>query len=339
MPAAPDGKLPLLPRHFLATVAAPSRRRARGSITVIAYTIRRLLLLIPVALGVVTLVFFLIHMTPGDPVEIMLGDNALSADKAALRRDLGLDRPIHEQYVHYLNGLLHGDMGISLQSRKPVLDEILRSFPASFELMAGAMAVALLTAAPLGVLAAVKPFGLVDGAAMLIALIGVSMPSFWLGPLLILLFAIRLDWLPVNERGGFNHLILPALTLGASIAAILSRMIRASLLDALQEEYVRTARAKGLFERSVILKHALRNALIPIVTVVGLQVGGLLSGAIITESVFDWPGLGSLLLDGIYARDYTLVQGCILFIATIYVVVNLLTDIVYGWADPRVRLR
>jgi peptide/nickel transport system permease protein len=201
------------------------------------------------------------------------------------------------------------------------------------------MAVALLTAAPLGVLAAVKPFGLVDGAAMLIALIGVSMPSFWLGPLLILLFAIRLDWLPVNERGGFNHLILPALTLGASIAAILSRMIRASLLDALQEEYVRTARAKGLFERSVILKHALRNALIPIVTVVGLQVGGLLSGAIITESVFDWPGLGSLLLDGIYARDYTLVQGCILFIATIYVVVNLLTDIVYGWADPRVRLR
>lgn len=300
---------------------------------------RRLLLLLPVALGVVTLVFFLIHMTPGDPVDIMLGDNALSADKAALRRDLGLDRSIHEQYFHYLNGLLHGDMGISLQSRKPVLDELLRRFPASFELMAGAMVVALLTAVPLGVLAAIRPFGLMDGAAMLIALLGVSMPSFWLGPLLILLFAIRLDWLPVNERGGLSHLILPALTLGASIAAILSRMIRTSLLDALSEEYVRTARAKGLLERTVILKHALRNAMIPIVTVVGLQVGGLLSGAIITESIFDWPGLGSLLLDGIYARDYTLVQGCILFIAAIYVLVNLMTDIAYGWADPRVRLR
>lgn len=308
-------------------------------VPMIGTIVRRLLLLFLVLYGVVTLVFFLIHMIPGDPVDIMLGDNALSTDKEGLRRDLGLDQPLYSQYYRYLADVVRGDLGVSIHSRKPVLSEILERFPASLELMLGAMTVALLIALPLGILAAVKPYGLLDGAAMLMSFLGVSMPSFCLGLLLILLFAIRLDWLPVNERGGIDHLILPSLTLGMSMAAMLSRMIRASLLEVLGEDYIRTARAKGLRERDVVLGHALRNALIPVITIIGLQVGALLSGAIITESIFDWPGLGTLLLQGIHTRNYTLVQGCILFIATLYVLVNLLTDLAYGWADPRVRLR
>ncbi len=301
--------------------------------------IRRLVMLFSVLLGVVTLVFFLIHMIPGDPVDIMLGENALAADKAAMRRDLGLDRPLHVQYFGYLAGVVRGDLGTSLLNRQPVLTEILHRFPASVELMAGAMFIALLISVPMGILAAMKPRSLLDAVAMLISFLGAAIPSFWLGPLLILLFAIHLDWLPVNERGGLEHLVLPALTLGTSLAAILSRMIRSSLLEVLGEDYIRTARAKGLGERTVVLKHALRNALIPVITIVGLQVGVLLSGAIITEAIFDWPGLGTLLLQSIHNRNYPLVQGCILFIATVYVIVNLLTDIAYGWADPRVRLK
>lgn len=303
-----------------------------------AYIVRRLLVLFLVLYGVVTLVFFLIHLIPGDPVDMMLGDNAVSADKQALRHDLGLDMPLSAQYIHYIAGVAKGDLGTSILSKKPVLSEILDRFPASAELMAGAMVIALFIALPLGILAAMRPYGFLDGAAMLVSFLGVSMPSFWLGLLLVLLFAVKLDWLPVNERGGLDHLILPSLTLGMAMAAMLSRMIRSSLLEVLGEDYIRTARAKGLYERSVILKHALRNALLPIITILGLQVGGLLSGAIITESIFDWPGLGTLLLQGIYTRNYTLVQGCILFIATIYVLVNLATDIAYAWADPRVRL-
>lgn len=301
--------------------------------------IRRLVMLFSVLLGVVTLVFFLIHMIPGDPVDIMLGENALAADKAAMRRDLGLDRPLHVQYFGYLAGVVRGDLGTSLLNRQPVLTEILHRFPASVELMAGAMFIALLISVPMGILAAMKPRSLLDAVAMLISFLGAAIPSFWLGPLLILLFAIHLDWLPVNERGGLEHLVLPALTLGTSLAAILSRMIRSSLLEVLGEDYIRTARAKGLGERTVVLKHALRNALIPVITIVGLQVGVLLSGAIITEAIFDWPGLGTLLLQSIHNRNYPLVQGCILFISTVYVIVNLLTDIAYGWADPRVRLK
>jgi peptide/nickel transport system permease protein len=304
----------------------------------VAYIIRRLLLLFLVLYGVVTLVFFLIHLIPGDPVDIMLGDNAISADKEALRHDLGLDMPLRAQYFHYLGGVVRGDLGVSIHSKKPVMSEILQRFPASVELMAGAMCIALFIALPLGVFSAIRPYGLLDGLAMLVSFLGVSMPSFWLGLLLVLLFAVQLDWLPVNERGGISHLILPALTLGMSMAAMLSRMIRASLMEVLDEDYIRTARAKGLFERTVILKHGLRNALIPVITILGLQVGVLLSGAIITESIFDWPGLGTLLLQGIHTRNYTLVQGCILFIAAIYVLVNLVADIAYAWADPRVRL-
>ncbi len=305
----------------------------------LVFIVRRLMMLVSVLLGVVPLVFFLIHMIPGDPVDIMLGENALAADKEAMRQDLGLDQPLHLQYLSYLSGVVRGDLGTSLLSRQPVLKEIWSRFPASVELMAGAMFVALSLSIPLGILAAMKPRSLMDALAMLVSFLGAAIPSFWLGPLLILLFAIHLNWLPVNERGGLEHLILPAITLGTALAAILSRMIRSSLLEVLGEDYIRTARAKGLRERTVVLKHALRNALLPVMTIVGLQIGILLSGAIITEFIFDWPGLGTLLLQSIHTRNYPLVQGCILFIATVYVVVNLLTDIAYGWADPRVRLK
>ena len=304
----------------------------------LTYIIRRLLLMFLVLFGVVTLVFFLIHLIPGDPVDIMLGDYAVAADRQVLRHSLGLDRPLHVQYFSYLTGVIQGDFGVSIHSKRQVFYEILERFPASAELMAGAMFVALLIAVPLGIVSAVKPYGVLDGGAMLVSFLGISIPNFWLGPLLIILFAIQLDWLPVNERGGLEHLILPSLTLGTSMAAMLSRMIRSSLLEVLNEDYVRTARGKGLHEAKDILKHAMRNAFIPVITIVGLQVGVLLSGAIITESIFDWPGLGTLLLEGIYTRNYPLVQGCILFIATIYVLVNLITDISYAWADPRVRL-
>ncbi|MEE9420182.1 MAG: nickel ABC transporter permease [Desulfatiglandaceae bacterium] len=304
----------------------------------VAYIYRRLLLLFLVLFGVLTIVFFLIHLIPGDPVDIMLGDRAVSGDKQALRHNLGLDQPIHAQYFKYLARVIQGDLGFSIHSKRPVLREILERFPATAELMLGAMTFALLIAVPLGIISAIKPHGLLDGGAMMVSFIGVAMPNFWLGPLLIILFAIQLDWLPINERGGLAHLILPSLTLGASMAAMLSRMIRASLLEVLDEDYIRTARSRGLPARKIVLKHAMRNALIPVITIIGLQVGVLLSGAIITEAIFDWPGLGTLLLEGIYTRDYPLVQGCILFIAAIYVLVNLATDITYGWADPRVRL-
>jgi ABC-type dipeptide/oligopeptide/nickel transport system permease component len=304
----------------------------------LTYLIRRLLLLFLVLFGVVTLVFFLIHLIPGDPVDIMLGDQALAADKDTLRQAMGLDQPIANQYRSYLGDLLRGDLGQSILSRRPVLTEIVERFPATVELMLGAMAVALLMALPLGIVSALKPYGWLDGASMLISFLGISIPNFWLGPMLIILFSIQLGWLPVNERGGIEHLILPAITLGTAMAAMLSRMIRASLLEVLDEEYITNARAKGLPERLVIFKHALRNALIPVITIIGLQVGVLLSGAIITEAIFDWPGLGSLLLEGIYSRNYPLVQGCILIIASVYVLVNLLTDLAYAWADPRVRL-
>jgi peptide/nickel transport system permease protein len=304
----------------------------------LTYLVRRLMLLFLVLFGVVTLVFFLIHLIPGDPVDIMLGDHALAADKDALRQALGLDQPLGNQYLTYLGDLLRGDLGVSIHSRRPVLAEIGERFPATVELMLGAMAVALLMALPLGIISALKPYGWLDGTSMLISFLGISIPNFWLGPLLIIVFSIQLGWLPVNERGGIEHLILPAITLGTAMAAMLSRMIRASLLEVLDEEYITNARAKGLPERLVIFKHALRNALIPVITIIGLQVGVLLSGAIITEAIFDWPGLGSLLLEGIYSRNYPLVQGCILVIATVYVLVNLVTDIAYAWADPRVRL-
>jgi len=301
------------------------------------YFFQRVLWTLPILLGVVTLVFFLIHLIPGDPVEMMLGESALPADRQQMRSQLGLDRPVSIQYLTFLKATLSGNLGTSIHSRRPVTDLIFERFPATFELMLGSMVVAIGLAIPLGVLAALYRGRWVDQAASIFAVLGVATPNFWMGPLLILLFAIHLDWLPVNERGGLEHLVLPAITLGTALAALLSRMTRASLLDVLGEDYIRFARAKGLSASRVVWIHALRNALIPVITVIGLQIGVLLSGAIITESIFDWPGLGTLLLEAIFNRDYPLMQGCILVIALGYLAVNLLTDLAYGWADPRIR--
>lgn len=300
------------------------------------FFIQRVLWTLPIALGVLTLVFFLLHLIPGDPVELMLGEQAMAADQVEMRRALGLDRPLGDQYLGYLQRTLTGDLGTSYHARKSVSHLIAERVPATVELMVGAMVVAIGMALPLGLVAALYRGRWLDQLASIFAVLGVAMPNFWLGPLLILAFSIHLDWLPVNERGDLTNLVLPALTLGTAMAALLSRMIRTALVEVLEEDYIRTARAKGLGHWHVVLGHALRNAMIPVVTVIGLQIGVLLSGAIITESIFDWPGLGSLLLQGIHSRDYPVVQGSILVIAMTYVLVNLATDLVYGWIDPRI---
>ena len=299
---------------------------------------RRILILIPTLLGVVTLVFFLIHFIPGDPVELMLGETASRADLAKMRRDLGLDQPIAEQYGRFLSGLARADPGRSPFYRRPVHPITLDKLPATLELALAAMALTLLIAIPLGIVAAVRKGSLADRSAMLASLVGISMPNFWLGPLLIILFSLKLGWLPVSGREGAASVILPAITLGTALAALLSRMTRSAMLDVLGEDYLRTARAKGLPERTVIVKHALRNALLPILTIVGLQLGALLSGAVITEIVFAWPGIGSLLIQSIHTRDYPLVQGCVLVIALGYVAANFLTDLLYAVVDPRVKI-
>ncbi|MEL0159858.1 MAG: nickel ABC transporter permease [Deltaproteobacteria bacterium] len=302
------------------------------------FLLRRLLLLIPVLWGVATLVFLLLHFIPGDPVDLMLGDSALGTDRETLRDQLGLNDPLIVQYLRYFGDLLQGDWGTSLFSKKPVFEEIMERVPATMELMLGAMVVTILVAMPLGLIAAVNKGSWIDQGAMIFSLLGVSIPNFWLGPMLILLFSIHFDLLPVNERGGLEHLILPALTLGTSLASILARITRSSVVETLQAEYIRTARSKGISELRILFRHALRNALIPIVTVIGLQVGVLLSGAIITEAIFDWPGLGNLLISAINSRNYPLVQGCVLFIAGSYVMVNLVIDLLYAYLDPRIRL-
>ena len=301
------------------------------------YVLRRLGLLVPVVFGVVTVVFLIVHLIPGDPVEIMLGEQARAVDKETLRRELGLDEPIHVQYVSYLKRLARGDLGQSIHTKQPVLKSIATRLPATIELALAAMAVALAMAIPLGLVAAYKKDSLVDQGSMLFALLGISMPNFWLGPLLIILFSLKLGWFPVSGRGGLAHLVLPAITLGTAMAAILTRMTRASMLDVIHSDYITAARARGVRESLVVLKHAFRNALIPVVTIVGLQVGGLLAGSIITETIFSWPGIGRLTIQAINARDYPLVQGCVLVIALGYVLVNFATDLVYGLIDPRIR--
>lgn len=303
-----------------------------------SYLARRLLLFIPSVLGVLTLVFFLIHLMPGDPVELMLGETALSADKERLRAELKLNLPVSRQYVIFLKGIIRGDLGRSFYFNEPVLTVVASRLPATIQLTLGGMAVALLLSFPLGVLSAYKKDSFLDRLSVFLASLGVSMPNFWLGPMLILIFAINLKLLPVSGMSGLASLMLPSLTLGASMASILARMIRATLLETLRKEYVKTARAKGLKESKVVLKHALANALIPVITIVGLQFGGLLAGSLITETIFAWPGLGRLTVSAIFARDFPLVQGCILAIAMSYVVVNLLTDVAYAIVDPRIRL-
>jgi ABC-type dipeptide/oligopeptide/nickel transport system permease component len=302
------------------------------------YLVRRLLLTIPVLLGVATLVFSLIHLVPGDPAQSMLGDSAPPEDVARLRQTLGLDRPLVQQYKSFLGGVVKGDLGTSFRYGTPVTREIGSRLLRTMQLALAAMAVAIVIAIPLGIIAAVRKGTAVDQAAMTLSLIGISMPNFWLGPLLAIVFAVRLGWLPVSGTGSVAHLVLPAVTLGAALAAILARMTRASVLEELRELYVLAARARGLSRARAVIRHAFRNSLIPIVTIIGLQFGAVLTGTIITETIFAWPGVGRLLIQAINFRDYPLVQGCILFISFTYVTMNLLTDVAYGLLDPRIRL-
>ncbi|MBL8171665.1 MAG: ABC transporter permease [Acidobacteria bacterium] len=300
---------------------------------------KRLLFVLPVVWAVVTLVFLLIHIVPGDPVRNALGDNATAAQIAELKHKLGMDLPLSTQYVNYWRGVLQGDLGVSLVNPADhVLDKILTRYPATIELALAGLFVAVLLAVPLGVTAGTNKGKWIDNLASVIALLGISTPGFVLGPLMIYVFAIKLDLLPVSGRYGWEYLILPAVTMGAALSAILTRMVRSSVIEELGEDYVRTARAKGLSERQVIYKHVLKNGLIPVVTVLGLQFGVLLAGAIITEVIFSWPGLGRLTIDAINARDYPLVQGCILMIALTYIIANLLTDFAYRLLDPRIKV-
>lgn len=301
------------------------------------YLLSRLAQLFPVVFGVVTIVFLLLHLIPGDPVEIMLGESAVAAQKEELRRELKLDRPVAAQYVEFLGRLATGDLGVSFRSREPVLREILSRFPATLLLAAASLLVAVLIAVPLGILSAMRQHSLLDHLSAFLAMLGLSMPNFWLGPLLILIFSIRLGLFPVAGFGTARHLVLPALTMGTGMAAILMRMLRSSLLEEIRQEYVRVAAAKGLSRRATVLRHALKNSAIPVLTVLGLQFGALLSGSIITETIFSWPGIGRLMVQAIDARDYPLVQGCVLFIALCTVTVNLATDLLYSRLDPRIR--
>lgn len=302
------------------------------------FALRRIFVTLLVLWGVCTATFLLLHIIPGDPVDIMLGDNARVEDKIALRHDLGLDQPLGQQYLSFFSNLSRGELGQSFRSQKPITTEISDHLPPTFELAFSSMLFALIVGLPLGILAAVKKYTWMDHLIEGLTLTGLSLPSFFLAPLLIIVFSIKLDLLPVSERNeGWGSLILPAVSLGFGLSAVLIRMTRASFLEVLNEDYIRTARAKGLQEKIVFFKHALKNALTPIVTVISLQFGAVLTGVVITETIFDWPGLGILFYNSLQSRDYPLAQACVLCIAVIYVLVNLLTDFAYVWVNPRLR--
>ncbi len=301
------------------------------------YLASRVLIMLPVLWLVVSLVFLLLHLVPGDPVQQMLGEGAASVDIEAARHAYGLDVPLREQYRNYWRGVLHGDLGRSVRLDQPVTSIIAQRYPFTIKLTLAALVVGIVISVPAGVRSARRRNLWDERVIGLVSLFGLSFPNFALGPILILFFAIYLGLLPVSGSGTWLHLVLPAITLGGSLAAVLTRMVRTSMLEELSQDYVRTARAKGLSEDVVIYRHALRNALIPVLTVVGLQFGGLLAGAIVTETVFSWPGIGRLTVQAIGNRDYYLVQGCILAIGLTYIAVNFLTDILYSVADPRIR--
>jgi ABC-type dipeptide/oligopeptide/nickel transport system permease component len=305
---------------------------------VIRYISLRLLFALPALWLIVTMVFLLAHIVPGDPVVQMLGEGARAEDLQQLRHALGLDIPVSKQYVHYLSGIAHGDLGESFRFREPVTRVVLERYPATLELSIVALLVSAAIGIPAGLLGAERRATVTDRTVGVLTLLGLSVPNFALGPVLILVFSVLLGWLPVSGRGGLAHLLLPATTLGAALAAILTRMVRASVIEELSADYVRTARAKGLSPIAVLLRHAFRNALIPVLTILGLQFGTLLAGTIVTETIFSWPGIGRLAVQAIGARDYPLLQGCILVIAVSYVLVNLFTDFLYVLVDPRVRL-
>lgn len=301
------------------------------------YLAHRLLYMVPVVWIVVSIVFLLIHIVPGDPVQQMLGEGAAATDIAAARHAYGLDAPLGQQYLHYWNGVLHGDLGRSIRYGQSVGSLVAARYPYTMQLTLAALFVAVLLALPAGVRSAQRRNQWDDRLLSVVSLFGLSFPNFALGPILILLFSIWLGWLPVSGSGTFAHLVLPAVTMGGALAAILTRMVRTSMLEELSQDYVRTARAKGLSENVVVYRHALRNALIPVITVLGLQFGALLAGAIVTETIFSWPGLGRLTIQAISNRDYYLVQGCILAIGATYVAVNFLTDLLYSAVNPRIR--
>jgi ABC-type dipeptide/oligopeptide/nickel transport system permease component len=303
----------------------------------VRYILTRLLYMVPVLWLVVSVVFLLIHLVPGDPIQQMLGEGASAADIDATRHAYGLDVPVGRQYINYWKGVLHGDLGRSLRFDQPVTRLILQRYPETMRLTLASMLVALLISIPAGVRSARRRNRWDDRALSFISLLGLSFPNFALGPILILFFAIKLGWLPVSGTGSLAHLVLPAITMGGALAAILTRMVRTAMLEELSQDYIRTARAKGLSENVVVYKHALRNALVPVLTVIGLQFGALLAGAIVTETIFSWPGIGRLTIQAIGNRDYYLVQGAILMIGLTYVVVNFMTDFFYSLANPRIR--
>ncbi len=291
----------------------------------------------PVIFGVLLLTFLLVHLVPGDPVEVMLGESANAADRTQLSADLGLDQSMVVQFGHYLNKLAHGDLGISIHSKKPIRDLLAERLPATAKLALLALSFAIFIGLPLGIIAALNVKKWPDKLANLLSLTISAMPHFWMGPMLMMLFALWLGLLPVSGMETTSSIILPAMTLGFGLAAILTRMTRASMLEVLHEDFIRTARAKGLNESTVILRHALRAALLPIITVLGLQLGSLLAGAVITETVFAWDGIGRLLVESIEKRDYPVTQACVMVVALTYVLVNFVTDLVYTKIDPRVR--
>ena len=331
----------------------------------IAYVLRRLLIAIPILFGITLVVFLMLHEAGGDPAELMLGLHADPASVAKLRHQLGLDKPLAVQYLDFLRGALHGDLGRSYQSNTPVTHEVLSRFPATVELAVAAMLIALVIGFTMGTLAATRRHSLFDYSSTLVALAGVSIPTFWLGLILIIVFGLWLRWLPIAGRidpriglspsvhfvivdslvhgnwpvftDAIKHLILPAITLAGWPAAIIARMTRASLLDTLGQDYIRTAEAKGLRERVIVVRHAFRNALIPVLTVVGLEFGSLLGGAVVTETVFAWPGVGGLTITAIDNRDYQIVQGVVILLGAIFVILNLAVDLLYAWLDPRIR--
>lgn len=301
------------------------------------YFLTRVLYTLPVIWLVVSLVFLLIHLVPGDPIQQMLGEGAPAADLQAARHAYGLDLPLGQQYLNYWKGVLQGNLGVSLRYNQSVSKLLRQRYPYTLQLTLAALLVAIVLSVPAGVHSARRRNDWDDRAISVVSLWGLSFPNFALGPILILLFSIKFGWLPVSGSGTFANLVLPAITMGSALAAILTRMVRTSMLEELSHDYIRTARAKGVSETRVVYHHALRNAMIPVITVLGLQFGALLAGAIVTEKIFSWPGVGRLTVDAISNRDYYVVQGCILAIGLTYVAVNFLTDLVYSALNPRIR--
>lgn len=302
------------------------------------YIARRLLQLIPVVIGASAIIFFILSMGDIDPVMMLLGDTNPTPEQIEMtRHELGLDKPLPVQFVNYMKGLLTGDLGKSYRSGKPVFQEYMARFPATLKLAFWALFVSVLISIPIGILSAIRQYSLFDNLGMTFAMLGVATPNFWLGLMLMLLFSVKLGWLPTGGYGGLKYIIMPAITLGTGQAGLATRMTRSSMLEVIRQDYIRTARAKGLSEKVVIIKHALKNALIPIVTVLGVQFGHALGGAMITETIFSWPGVGRLMIDGIHKYDRPVVIGCVIMLCIMVSVVNLLVDILYAYLDPRIK--